>query len=94
MENGIVVFYDNQVLTVLVVHKTEFLSLNQILDHYAEEFGFERKHISGTWSHIIDITDIQSGQAQHIGYAKNDWPKKEKTPEHLPAPDPKYEPGE
>lgn len=74
MENGIVIFYDSQVLTTIVVHKTELNSVGEILDYYAEEFGFERKRISGTRTNIIDITDIQHGQAQQVGYAKNDWP--------------------
>lgn len=94
MENGIVIFYDGQVLTTIVVNKTELKSLSEILDYYAEEFGFERKRISGTRTNIIDITDVQHGQAQQVGYAKNDWPKKEKITSNLPAPAPRYELGE
>lgn len=74
MENGIVIFYDDQVLTTIVVHRTELKSLSEILDYYAEEFGFERKRISGVRSNIIDITDIQYGQAQQVGYAKTILP--------------------
>lgn len=74
MQNGIIVKFNGGILTVLVVHTIEFLSINQILDIYAEKFGFERNKLSGEWTSIIDITSTNNGHAELVGFAKNDWP--------------------
>ncbi len=75
MENGILIYYENKPLTVIAVHRCEFLSLNQILDIYADKFGFSRNLITGCWISVIDITNCVSGIATPVGYAQNDWPQ-------------------
>lgn len=74
MENGIVIFYDGRLLGTILVHEIEFKSINQILDIYAKLMGLNRSLMTGRWTKIIDITDIQNGHAPTVGYAKNEWP--------------------
>lgn len=73
MQNAVTIFHDNDLVTTIVIHQTEFLSLSEILDRYAEFGGFERKKLTGCFTNVIDITDCSNGHAPLVGYAKNPW---------------------
>jgi hypothetical protein len=73
MENSILIYYDNKPFITVLVHKLEFLSLNQILDLYAEWSGADRSKVTGQWMQVIDITNCQKDIAS-LPHAQNDWP--------------------
>ncbi len=68
MQNVVRILYKGNPLITILVHKIEFLSMNQVLEKYAKYSGFNKKDLTGYWEQVIDITSV----SREI-FAENDW---------------------
>ena len=70
MMNSILVKYDDQVLTVLLVPKSDHRTVNEILDIYAKWGDWERSLLTGHRIRTVDITS----ESDRTPFAAGDWP--------------------
>ena len=83
MQNAILIFFKNEPFITMLVHKTEFLSIGELLDKYSEFTDIDRDLLTGMWIDAIDITSLNSHYAEKV-YAKNEWAQPEGIAESPP----------
>lgn len=73
IKNALLITVRNCPFVAIAVHESEFLTIDQILDHYAELVELPRENMNGYWITFLDITHTHNGHVALMPFAKNPW---------------------